>query len=135
MTTTIENKRELDRICERQPNHPQLCCRWTQVEDGILHIGMVFMGSYGKYLITMPEMDGYVGISQENSGTLNAIPGTSRVLGASNPNSVFYTGKPIERGSYDVNAGVYFNNTTGKIIHNYRTVKNIDVRRWNFNNF
>lgn len=59
----------------------------------------------------------------------------SGVLNAGNPRSLFYTGKSIERGSYDINAGVYFNQTTGKIINNYRTVKNIDVRRWNFKTF
>ncbi|MEA4937832.1 MAG: hypothetical protein VB102_14530, partial [Paludibacter sp.] len=85
-------------------------------------------------IIEIPEIEGVVGISQGNSGVLNVIPGASRI-GAGNPNSIFYTGKPIERGSYDIYAGVYFNQTTNKIINNYQTVKNIDVRRWNFLKF
>jgi RHS repeat-associated protein len=86
-------------------------------------------------VITAPEIDGVVGISQGNSGILNGVRVVSGVLNAGNPRSLFYTGKSIERGSYDINAGVYFNQTTGKIINNYRTVKNIDVRRWNFKTF
>jgi len=76
-----------------------------------------------------------VGITQGNSDWLNKIPGSSKFLGAGNPNSSFYTGTSIEKGSYNVNANVYTNHTTGKIYNKYSTVRNIVVRRWNFRNF
>ena len=76
-----------------------------------------------------------VSIAQGNSGILNGVPGSSRILDSGNPNSSFYTGKPIERGWIDVNANVYFNNTKGTTTNNYSNTKNIDVRRWNFLGF
>ena len=76
-----------------------------------------------------------VSIAQGNSGILNEVPGSSSILGAGDPNSSFYTGKPIERGWVDVNANVYFNNTKGTTTSNYSNAKNINVRRWNFSGF
>jgi RHS repeat-associated protein len=76
-----------------------------------------------------------VSVAQGNSGLLNGVPGSSSILGAGNPNSSFYTGKPIERGWVDVNANVYFNNTKGTTTSNYSNTKNIDIKRWNFSGF
>src|SRR5690606_36624589 len=51
-----------------------------------------------------------VNINQGNSGILNGVPGSSRVLGAGNPNSPFYTGTNIQAGSYNKNNGSYTRN-------------------------
>lgn len=87
-------------------------------------------------VISSPENSiGVMGLKQGNSGALNAIPGASRIFGAGNPASAFYTGKPIESAIFVPAASFYKNYTTGKIIPNYSTQKNIELRRWNFNGF
>lgn len=95
------------------------------------HIQVVTSGFY----IDNTDFVNGISISQGNSGILNIVPGSSSILGAGNPNSSFYTGKPIEKGWIDVNANVYFNNTKGRTIRNYSNTKNIEVRRWNFKRF
>ena len=87
-------------------------------------------------VVTSPENNmGVMGIKQGNSGAMNIVPGASRVFGAGNPNSAFYTGKPIESAIYVPAANFYKNYTTGKTITNYSTAKNIVFKRFNFNNF
>lgn len=78
---------------------------------------------------------GVIGISQGNSGVLNKIPGASRFFGAGNPNSIAYTGKPIEGAIYIPAADFYKNFTTGTMIPHYSEQKNIEFKRWNFSNF
>jgi RHS repeat-associated protein len=95
------------------------------------HIQVVTAGFY----IDNTDFVNGVSVAQGNSGLLNGVPGSSTIFDAGNPNSFFYTGKPIERGWIDVNANVYFNNTKGTTISNYSNAKNIDVRRWNFSVF
>jgi len=77
----------------------------------------------------------FLDIAQGNSGVLNKIPYSSAILKAGNPNSSFYTGKPIERAVLTLNTNTYWNRATGRTYENYSKVKNIDVRRWNFLNF
>jgi RHS repeat-associated protein len=73
-------------------------------------------------------------IYQGNANLFNGIPGASRFLGASNPNSLFYAGVSVTRGAIYFNNGnsVYVNRSTGSIINNYMSTKNIETRRWNF---
>ncbi|MDP3443249.1 MAG: RHS repeat-associated core domain-containing protein, partial [Ignavibacteria bacterium] len=78
---------------------------------------------------------GVMGIKQGNSGAMNIVPGASRVFGAGNPNSSFYTGKPIESSIYVPAANFYKNYTTGGTISNYSTTKNIVFKRFNFSKF
>ncbi|OJX92485.1 MAG: hypothetical protein BGP01_07690 [Paludibacter sp. 47-17] len=95
------------------------------------HIQVVTAGFY----IGNTDFVNGISIAQGNSGILNGVPGSSSILGAGDPNSSFYTGKPIERGWIDVNANVYFNNTKRTTTSNYSNAKNIEVRRWNFTGF
>ena len=78
---------------------------------------------------------GVMGIKQGNAGAMNIVPGASRVFGAGNPKSAFYTGKPIESAIYVPAANFYKNYSTGDIISNYSTQKNIVFKRFNFNKF
>lgn len=78
---------------------------------------------------------GVMGIRQGNSGGLNWVPGSSRILGASNPQSAFYTGTKIENAIYVPNLDYYKNYTKNSDIENYWTAKNIAFKRWNFSNF
>ncbi len=48
-----------------------------------------------------------IGISQGNSGLLNSIPGSSRILHAGDPNSSFYTGQKVQSGNYNLSTGTY----------------------------
>jgi len=75
--------------------------------------------------------DNYMGIHQGSVTWLNGLPGASRILGASNPTSIFYAGTPITHGSIFGNTA-YVNRGTGTIQHNYFRVNNIQTRRWHF---
>lgn len=89
-------------------------------------------------------------IAQGNSGFLNSIPGSSRVLGAGNPNSPFYTGTRIQLGVYDRNTGNYQREIIQSVFHqglsagtvsgSAQSIKgfqkfNLEARSWNFKNF
>lgn len=74
-----------------------------------------------------------VNIQQGNSGVLNRVPGASRILNASNPNSTFYTGTKAQSGTYNRNSGSYSRNgnTTPNAAKNF----NLERRKWNFRAF
>ena len=74
-----------------------------------------------------------VNIQQGNSGVLNRIPGASKVLGAGNPNSSFYTGTNIQSGSYNKSKGSFTRN--GNTTTNATTSFNLERRQWNFKVF
>jgi hypothetical protein len=78
---------------------------------------------------------GIMGIVQGNSGVMNKVPGASRVFGAGNPASLFYTGQHIEKAIYIPAADFYKNYSTGSTYSKYSQVQNIDIRRWNFKRF
>jgi hypothetical protein len=87
-------------------------------------------------VVTRPENSmGVMGINQGNSGAMNIVPGSSRIFGAGNPSSAFYTGKQIESAIYVPAANFYKNYTTGKTITHFSSKKNIEFRRFNFSKF
>lgn len=71
-----------------------------------------------------------IGIHQGNSGILAFTPGASRFLGASNPSSIFYTGKPIQTGVYNRSTGNY--TRSGVLTPNAIIKFNLQAKTWNF---
>ena len=72
---------------------------------------------------------------QGNSNYLNGIYGSSKILGAGNPSSLFYCGKLIEIGRINISSGDYYNYSTNIYRKDYVTNKNVEVLRWNFINW
>lgn len=70
------------------------------------------------------------GVHQGNSGILNGVPGASRLLGASNPRSISYTGVAIQRGTYDRSDTSWTRDGAKSL--NYGTEHNLQSRSWNF---
>ena len=70
-----------------------------------------------------------VGIHQGNSGILNSVPGASKFLDASNPRSWFYTGVPVQTGTWS-RKGDY--SRDGVITPQAYKKFNLIAKRWNF---
>ena len=104
--------------------------------------------------------DNKIDIRQGNAGILNSVPGASRILDASNPKSPFYTGVPVQSGSYDLKSGSYSRAITStytsqgagytpgntlptttqaftkmQVTHNSVKAFNLQTRSWNFKAF
>ena len=80
----------------------------------------------------MEDKLGFI-IVQGNSDWLNRMPGSSRIFGASNPNSFFYTGTQMEICVYNKNTDLYNNYSNNEaIISQYSRKKNIEYRKFNF---
>jgi len=81
------------------------------------------------------NIDGNLVVYQGSSTFLNSIHGSSRILGASNPSSMFYAGQNIRLAVFNIASDYYVNITTGASYKNYSTTKNIEYRRWNYGSF
>jgi hypothetical protein len=66
-----------------------------------------------------------IGIHQGNFGT-------SLFNRTSDPSSWFYKGAPVQRGTINLESGVFTNRTLGRTVDNFITVYNIEPRRWRF---
>jgi hypothetical protein len=51
---------------------------------------------------------------------------------SSDPSSSFYLGAPVQRGTINLESGVFTNTTMGTSIPNFRAVYRIQPRRWSF---
>ncbi|HRP03225.1 MAG TPA: hypothetical protein PLE30_11315 [Candidatus Kapabacteria bacterium] len=74
-------------------------------------------------------------IFQGNSGYLNWIPASSRVLGAGNPSSIFYTGQQIQTGHIYKSTGTYVNFITKQFYSEYTKSFSVVGAKWNFQNW
>jgi len=72
---------------------------------------------------------------QGNSNKLSGISGASYFLGASNPSSPFYCGKPVEYGRISISNGTMYNNSNFRFTPNYLLNKNVQGIQWNFKNW
>lgn len=89
-----------------------------------------------KHVQVIQNIDdqGNLTIRQGNSGDLSHTPGAG-YLGASDPNSIMYTGKPIENGYYHNGIDIYTNTTKNRVIKDFRNAENVQFRRWKYGNF
>ena len=90
------------------------------------HVQMIAANGYAK------DGSPLALIIQGNSGALNVIPSFGR---GGNPKSSLYTGKTLESAAYDIKKNYYYNYTTGKQYSNFSSVRNIELRTWNFYKF
>jgi hypothetical protein len=109
----------------------------TQVPLGKLQSGDILVerrnGKTGNHVqVVGTTTSSSIYIYQGNSGGLNAIPGSSRILGAGNPASPFYTGTGIETGHIYKVTGTYINLNTKFFGKNYINTHNVIGAQWNF---
>jgi RHS repeat-associated protein len=109
----------------------------TQVPLGKLQSGDILVerkdGRSGNHVqVVGTTTSSSIYIYQGNSGVLNGIRGSSFILGAGNPASVFYTGKSIETGHIYISTGTFINFLTKQFYPGYLNNFNVKGVQWNF---
>jgi hypothetical protein len=97
----------------------------SDVATGDLLLGRNQAGiAFHTQMVTSVQT-GAIGIHQGNFGT-NWYNRTS------DPSSWFYIGAPVQRGTINLETGVFTNQTLGRTRNDFMSVYNIQSRRWRF---
>ena len=109
------------------------------ISENNAQVGDIILNRNGDNTPTHVQLVYYInediwGIAQGNSNFLNKVPGASRLLNASDPNSWFYIGTNIQFAEYHTSKDEY-KRKNKEPIKRFSKKKNVSIRRWNFENF
>ena len=109
------------------------------ISENNAQVGDIILNRNGDNTPTHVQLVYYInediwGIAQGNSNFLNKVPGASRLLNASDPNSRFYIGANIQFAEYHTSKDEY-KRKNKEPIKRFSKKKNISIRRWNFEKF